>query len=67
MIEGAQIDSNGHTNNVSGIVQEMLDFDQAIAEALKTADATENTLVIITADHETSGFGILQEVWKIIR
>lgn len=60
MIEAAQIDSNGHTNNVSGIVQEMLDFDQAIAEALKIADATENTLVIITADHETSGFGILQ-------
>ncbi len=60
MIEGAQIDSNGHTNNVSGIVQEMLDFDQAIAVALKIADATKNTLVIITADHETSGFGILQ-------
>ena len=60
MIEGAQIDSNGHTNNVSGIVQEVLDFDQTIAEALKIADTTENTLVIITADHETSGFGILQ-------
>ncbi|GLB52553.1 hypothetical protein NBRC110019_15930 [Neptunitalea chrysea] len=60
MIEGAKIDSNGHTNNVKGIVDEMLDFDQTIAEVLKVADANKNTLVIITADHETSGFGIMQ-------
>ena len=60
MIEAAKIDSNGHANNVSGIVEEMLDFDKAIAEVLKMADATKNTLVVITADHETSGFGILQ-------
>lgn len=60
MIEAAKIDSNGHNNNVSGIVEEMLDFDQAIAEVLKVADKNENTLVVITADHETSGFGILQ-------
>ena len=59
MIEAAQIDSNGHSNNTSGIVQEMLDFDQTIAEVLKFADKTRNTLVIITADHETSGFGII--------
>jgi len=59
MIEAAQIDSNGHANNTSGIVQEMLDFDQTIAEVLKFADKTKNTLVVITADHETSGFGII--------
>ncbi|WP_189604537.1 alkaline phosphatase [Salinimicrobium marinum] len=60
MIEGAKIDSNGHSNNIEGIVQEMLDFDQTIAEVLKAADKHQNTLVVITADHETSGFGILQ-------
>ncbi|MGO4912889.1 alkaline phosphatase [Leeuwenhoekiella sp. W20_SRS_FM14] len=59
MIEAAQIDSNGHTNSASGIIQEMLDFDTAIAEVLKYADALKNTLVIITADHETSGLGIV--------
>ncbi|MDQ5928304.1 MAG: alkaline phosphatase [Bacteroidota bacterium] len=58
MVEGAQIDSNGHYNNVGGIVAEGIDFDKAITEALKFADATGNTLVIITADHETSGFSI---------
>jgi alkaline phosphatase len=40
-------------------VEEMLDFDQTIAEVLRFADANKNTLVVITADHETSGFGIV--------
>ncbi len=60
MVEGAQIDSNGHLNNVSGIVSEGIDFDKAITEAIKFADKTGNTLVIVTADHETSGFSIPQ-------
>jgi len=59
VVEGAQIDNGGHANSTSDIVQEMLDFDSAIAEALKFADTNGNTLVIITADHETSGFGIV--------
>tara|TARA_R110001592_G_scaffold169698_5_gene406337 strand:- start:4365 stop:6164 length:1800 start_codon:yes stop_codon:yes gene_type:complete len=60
MIEGAQIDSFGHRNDISGIVTEAIDFDKAITEAIKYADAHENTLVIITADHETSGLSIPQ-------
>lgn len=60
MIEAAKIDKNGHTNNASGIIEEMLDFDKTIAEVLKVADKNKNTLVVITADHETSGFGIMQ-------
>lgn len=60
MIEAAQIDSFGHRNDTSGIITEAIDFDKAISEALKFADANENTLVIITADHETSGLSIPQ-------
>ncbi len=60
MVEAAQIDSNSHLNNVSGIVSEGIDFDRAITEAVKFADASGNTLVIVTADHETSGFSIPQ-------
>lgn len=59
MVEAAQIDNGGHSNSTNNIVLEMLDFDRAIAEAIKFADSNENTLVIITADHETSGFGIV--------
>ncbi len=64
MVEGAQIDSFGHNNNVGGIVTEGIDFDKAVTEAIKFADKTKNTLVIITADHETSGFGIPQGKMK---
>lgn len=60
MVEGAQIDSFGHANNTAGIVSETLDFDKAITQALIFADKNEGTLVIITADHETSGFSIPQ-------
>ena len=60
MIEGAQIDSYGHENKASGIVTEGIDFDRAVTEAIKFADDHEHTLVIITADHETSGFSIPQ-------
>lgn len=59
MVEGAQIDNGGHSNSVGDIVEEMLDFDLAIAQALEYADTHGNTLVVITADHETSGFGIV--------
>ncbi len=60
MVEGAKIDSYGHENYVPGIVSEGIDFDRAITEALKFADFTGNTLVVVTADHETSGFSIPQ-------
>lgn len=58
MVEGANIDSYGHKNSVEGIVSEGISFDKAISEALKFADQEQNTLVIITADHETSGFSL---------
>lgn len=60
MVEGAKIDKYAHKKNVAGIVSEGIDFDRAITEAIKFADISKNTLVIITADHETSGFAIPQ-------
>jgi len=59
MVEGAQIDSYGHENNFPKVIKEVIDFDLAIAEAIKFADHNKNTLVLITADHETSGLSIL--------
>ncbi|MFC0878170.1 alkaline phosphatase [Saccharicrinis sp. FJH2] len=58
MVEGSQIDWGGHANNTDYIVGEMLDFDYTIGEALKFAVKDKNTLVIITADHETGGMAI---------
>lgn len=58
MIEGSQIDWGGHNNEADYIISEMLDFDKAIKQALDFAEADQNTLVVITADHETGGFAI---------
>ena len=58
MVEGARIDKACHSNDFPSAVKELLDFDKAIAEAIKFADENGNTLVIISADHETSGLVI---------
>lgn len=55
MVEGARIDKACHSNDFPSAVKELLDFDLAIAEAIKFADEDGSTLVIISADHETSG------------
>ena len=55
MVEGTRIDKACHSNDFPSAVKELLDFDKAIAEAIKFADEDGNTLVIISADHETSG------------
>lgn len=60
MTEGAKIDSYGHENDIKGVITESISFDKAISEALKFADADKNTLIIITADHETGGLTIPQ-------
>ncbi len=59
MAEGAQIDYGGHANRISYVSSEMLDFDQLVGQALRFADSNGETLVIVTADHETGGLTLL--------
>lgn len=59
MEESAQIDWGGHMNSVPYLTSEMLDFDRAIGEAMRFADSNGETLVIVTADHETGGLTLL--------
>jgi alkaline phosphatase len=58
LVEGSQIDWGGHDNDTRYIVDETLDFDRAVGKALDFAKQDGNTLVIITADHETGGMGL---------
>lgn len=58
MVEGSQIDWGGHANNTGYVATEMIDFDKAIGNALTFAKNYGNTLVIVTADHETGGMAI---------
>lgn len=58
MVEGSQIDWASHDNNADQIVKEMIDFDSTIGKVLEYAEKDRNTLVIVTADHETGGMAL---------
>jgi alkaline phosphatase len=58
MVEGSQIDWACHANEKDATVNEVLDFDRAIKVAFDYADQNPNTLVIVTADHETGGMAL---------
>lgn len=58
LVEGAEIDHAAHNGNIEGVVRETLDFDKAVAEALRFADSNGETLVIVLADHETGGLAL---------
>jgi alkaline phosphatase len=59
MAEGAQVDNGGHNNNLPYVVTEAMDFDRMVGKALEFADKNGETLVIVTADHETGGLTLL--------
>ena len=58
MIEGSQIDGEGHGNNIEGVLAETRDFAAAMNVAMDYADAHPGTLVVVTGDHETGGLSI---------
>ncbi|MEI6680236.1 MAG: alkaline phosphatase [Mariniphaga sp.] len=58
MVEGSEIDFLAHENKTPGVVLETLDFDRAVGAALKFAASNGETLIIVTADHETGGMTI---------
>ncbi|MNN33360.1 Alkaline phosphatase 4 precursor [compost metagenome] len=64
MAEGAQIDYGAHANDLPYVVTEQHDFDRLVGEALKFADQDGETLVIVTADHETGGLSLLDANYK---
>lgn len=55
MIEGAHIDKNSHDNDDAGMTEALEEFDRTVAAALDYAEKDGNTLVVVTADHETGG------------
>jgi alkaline phosphatase len=55
MVEGSQVDWAGHANNLDYLKREMEDFDDVVKTALDFAKNNQDTLVIVTADHETGG------------
>ena len=55
MVEGSQIDWACHNNDSAYLAAEMADFEDMLHAVLDFAERDGNTLVIVTADHETGG------------
>lgn len=58
MVEGSQVDWGAHKNSVVDVISEMEDFIAAVKLALDFARERNDTLVIVTADHETGGMAL---------
>ena len=64
MVEGSQIDFACHAKDSTWMVDEMMDFNAAIQVALDYAKEKGNTLVVVTADHETGGLTMIDRQGK---
>lgn len=64
MIEGSQIDWGGHANDQDYVLSETLDFFAAVKVAMDFAEEQGETLVVVTADHETGGMVVLNGNYK---
>ena len=58
MIESAIIDGYGHNNDSDGMVVEMKEFDCTLRQLVEYVDQHPETLLVVTADHETGGTGV---------
>lgn len=58
MVEGGQIDWASHNNDTLNTMNDTIDFDRAVDTALNFYNSNDNTLLIVTSDHETGGMSV---------
>jgi len=58
MLEGDMPDGAGHSNNANATILGTLQTDWAVRSAVEYARTHSDTLVIVTADHETGGLNV---------
>jgi alkaline phosphatase len=58
VVEEEAIDEMAHSNNAPMVLRAVQELDTAVAVATQFAQAHPDTLVIVTADHETGGLAI---------
>jgi alkaline phosphatase len=59
LIESEVTDGMGHDNQIAGLVDGVRELDDAVAAILAWAAPRGDTLVLVTADHDTGGLGIV--------
>ena len=59
MVEGGRIDHASHANDAQRMVREVAEFSRAVEEAVEWAAGRSDTLIVVTADHETGGLEVV--------
>jgi alkaline phosphatase len=59
LVEGASIDKQAHAMDSERWLLETIEFDRAVAVAREYAAQHTDTLVVVTADHETAGVSLI--------
>lgn len=65
MVESAIIDGYGHNNDSEGMIAEMQEFNRTLKALVQYVNEHSNTLLVVTADHETGGTGITYKSYPI--
>jgi alkaline phosphatase len=58
VVEGSQIDTAAHDQDAQYLIEELIDFDDAVGAGLDFARKKGRTLIVVTADHETGGMAV---------
>ncbi len=64
MIEGGLVDKAGHGNKIEENIGETVEFANAVKVVMDWAKDRSDTLVIVTADHETGGLTVVKNNGK---
>jgi alkaline phosphatase len=64
MVEGGTIDSASHPHETERALAETVEFSKAVAAVMAWAKDRDDTLVIVTADHETGGMKVVKNNGK---
>lgn len=67
MIEAGQIDWAGHRNDTGLLLHEMLRADELFGLLNKWIEGRDDTLLVVTADHETGGFGFSYSGYDVLK
>lgn len=58
MVEGGLIDQAGHSNDIQRNVFETIEFANSVQKAIVWSTGRNDTLIVVTADHETGGLTV---------
>ena len=64
MAEGGLIDKKSHSNEFQMMLMELMSFDNMVKAVVNWAENRDDTVVIVTADHETGGLQLAEGITK---